>query len=92
MPTATNVGHVYRRLNDDGTHVPVSREEVSESGDNIYEVAICGYSYAVRATVFQTRAPRARPMYGFTALSVASASMESLNYTQWAPSSGFGGK
>ena len=59
MPTATNVGLVYRRLNDDGTHVPVSREEVSESGDDIYEVAICGYSYAVRATVFQTRAPRA---------------------------------
>ena len=45
MPTATNVGHVYRRLNDDGTHVPVSREEVSESGDDIYEVAICGISY-----------------------------------------------
>ena len=59
MPTATNVGHVYRRLNDDGTHVPVSREEVSESGDDIYEVAICGISYAVRASVFQTRAPRA---------------------------------
>ena len=59
MPTATNVGLVYRRLNDDGTHVPVSREEVSESGDDIYEVAICGFSYAVRATVFQTQAPRA---------------------------------
>tara|TARA_B100000768_G_C10963814_1_gene242848 strand:+ start:189 stop:347 length:159 start_codon:yes stop_codon:yes gene_type:complete len=52
MPTATNVGHVFRRLNDDGTHAPVSRDEVSESADDIYEVTICGISYAVRATVF----------------------------------------
>ena len=59
MPTATNVGHVFRRLNDDGTHAPVSRDEVSESADDIYEVTICGISYAVRATVSRTRAPQA---------------------------------
>ena len=56
MPTATNVGLVFRHLNDDGTHVPVSRDEVSETADDIYEVAIRGISYGQLALVRFCRA------------------------------------